>query len=75
MFGPWEIVLLIVLALLLFGAKKIPELGRGVGSGMREFKDGIKGARADKTEPREVEPGPVSAQAPVESRLTDHSSE
>jgi sec-independent protein translocase protein TatA len=72
MFGPWEIVLLIVLVLLLFGAKKVPELGRGIGSGMREFKDGIKNSRGDKPEPRELESGVVPSQAPVDSRQTDH---
>jgi sec-independent protein translocase protein TatA len=39
--GPWEIVLLLFLAVLLFGAKRLPELGRSVGQGMREFKDSI----------------------------------
>ena len=71
MFGPWEIALLVVLVLLLFGAKKLPELGRGIGSGMREFKDGIKGARADKSEPRELEPGDAPAQPPAESCPTN----
>jgi sec-independent protein translocase protein TatA len=41
--GPMEIVLLLVLALLLFGAKRLPEIGRSLGSGMREFKDSISG--------------------------------
>jgi sec-independent protein translocase protein TatA len=69
MFGPWEIVLIIVLVLLLFGAKKIPEMGRGLGSGMREFKGSLKGGfREDKPEPRELEPGDVPAQAPAEGR-------
>lgn len=39
--GPWEIILLLFLAMLLFGAKRLPELGRSVGQGMREFKDSI----------------------------------
>jgi sec-independent protein translocase protein TatA len=39
--GPWEIVLLLLLALLLFGAKRLPEIGRSVGSSMREFKDAV----------------------------------
>lgn len=39
MIGPWQIVLIVVLALLLFGGKKIPELMRGLGSGLKEFKD------------------------------------
>ena len=37
--GPWQIVLIGVIVLLLFGGKKIPELMRGLGSGIKEFKD------------------------------------
>ena len=39
--GPWQIVLIVLVVLLLFGGKKIPELMRGLGKGIREFKDGI----------------------------------
>jgi sec-independent protein translocase protein TatA len=39
MFGGYEIVLIIVAVLLLFGGKKIPELARGLGKGVKEFKD------------------------------------
>ena len=41
--GPLEIGLLILLALLLFGAKRLPEIGRSLGTGMREFKDSVTG--------------------------------
>ncbi|CAH8282833.1 sec-independent protein translocase protein TatA [Mariniflexile fucanivorans] len=37
--GPMQIVLIVVVVLLLFGGKKIPELMRGLGSGIKEFKD------------------------------------
>jgi sec-independent protein translocase protein TatA len=37
--GGWEVLLIILIFLLLFGAKKIPELARGLGRGIREFKD------------------------------------
>lgn len=40
--GPWQIVLVVVIVLLLFGGKKIPELMRGLGSGIKEFKDASK---------------------------------
>jgi sec-independent protein translocase protein TatA len=40
--GPWQIVLVVVVVLLLFGGKKIPELMRGLGSGIKEFKDATK---------------------------------
>lgn len=45
--GPWQIVLIVVLALLLFGGKKIPELMRGLGSGMKEFKEASKDDTAE----------------------------
>lgn len=40
--GPWQVVIVVVLILLLFGGKKIPELMRGLGSGIKEFKDASK---------------------------------
>jgi len=41
-FGPQEIVIVLVIVLLLFGGKKIPELMKGLGSGIKEFKDASK---------------------------------
>jgi sec-independent protein translocase protein TatA len=41
-FAPWHWVLVILVVLLLFGGKKIPELMRGLGSGIKEFKDSVK---------------------------------
>jgi sec-independent protein translocase protein TatA len=40
--GPTEIVIILLIVLLLFGGKKIPELMRGLGKGIKEFKDGVK---------------------------------
>ncbi len=40
--GAGEIILIVLVVLLLFGAKKIPELARGIGKGMSEFKKGLK---------------------------------
>lgn len=42
MFGTQEIILIAIVVILMFGAKKIPQLMRGVGSGIKEFKDGMK---------------------------------
>jgi sec-independent protein translocase protein TatA len=39
--GPWEIILVVLVVLLLFGGRKIPELMRGIGKGVKEFKEGI----------------------------------
>lgn len=41
--GPWQVVLIVAVLLLLFGGRKIPELMRGLGQGIREFKDATKG--------------------------------
>ncbi len=40
--GPWEIILIFLAILLLFGAKRLPELARGLGKGIREFKGAVK---------------------------------
>lgn len=40
--GGWEILLIVLVLLIFFGAKKIPELARGLGRGIREFKDATK---------------------------------
>lgn len=40
--SPWQIVVIVLVILLLFGGKKIPELMRGLGSGIKEFKDATK---------------------------------
>jgi len=40
--GGWELVMIVLVIILLFGAKKIPELAKGLGKGIREFKDATK---------------------------------
>lgn len=45
--GGWQIVIIVLVILLLFGGKKIPELMRGLGRGVKEFKDGIAGEDED----------------------------
>lgn len=58
--GPLEIILILVIVLLLFGGKKIPELMKGLGRGMKEFKDASKSeqketAATDTTEKKATE--------------------
>jgi sec-independent protein translocase protein TatA len=50
--GPQEIVLILIAGLLLFGAKRLPELGKSLGQGMREFRRSLSGA-ADDTDKEE----------------------
>jgi sec-independent protein translocase protein TatA len=64
--GPMEIVGLLLLALLLFGAKRLPEIGRSLGSGMREFKDSVSGNS------RSELPSATSDPVPTPSRENDH---
>ena len=46
--GPGELVIVLVIALIVLGPKRLPEVGRSIGSGMREFKDSLSGdARRD----------------------------
>ena len=46
MFGPTELIVLLLLVLLFFGATKVPQLARSLGQGMREFREGAKSAEA-----------------------------
>jgi sec-independent protein translocase protein TatA len=45
--GPFELIVVLVIVLLIFGPKKLPGLGRSLGTGMREFKDSITGSNKD----------------------------
>jgi sec-independent protein translocase protein TatA len=65
--GAPEIVLLLLVALLLFGAKRLPEIGRSLGSGMREFKDSVTGNTPTTPEPTHVQ---TTTQLPVGTQDT-----
>jgi sec-independent protein translocase protein TatA len=52
--GTWQIVAIVVVVLLLFGGKKIPELMKGIGRGTREFKKGLNTDEEDGDEPKDV---------------------
>jgi sec-independent protein translocase protein TatA len=53
--GPWEILILLVVVLLVFGPKRLPEFGRSLGRGMREFKSSLRDI-TDDNEPEELPP-------------------
>ena len=61
--NPLHIAILLLIALLLFGGKRLPEIGRSLGTGMREFKDSISGNTPH--EPQQLTP-PEAAPAPTE---------
>jgi sec-independent protein translocase protein TatA len=59
--GPLEIAIVLVIVLLIFGPKRLPDLGRSLGSGMREFKDSVTGKSKD--EDRELDAGEAKPEA------------
>jgi sec-independent protein translocase protein TatA len=59
--GPLELIVVLIIALIVLGPKRLPEVGRSVGKGMREFKDAISGEDKEEPEPpRETLQGPPS---------------
>jgi sec-independent protein translocase protein TatA len=71
---PWHLIILGIVAFLLFGAKRLPELGKGLGEGLKGFKEGIKGVTdpppAPPTAQHSVTPPPAPpAAAPVEPQI------
>jgi len=64
--GIWEILILLLVVLLVFGPKRLPEMGRSLGKGMREFKDSISGIDKDDEPRRELPP----AEQPIGTQTT-----
>ena len=72
--GPTELIIALVVILLLFGAKRIPELARGLGSGVREFKAGTKEGQLEdkkKEEKEKADEQPASEVRADETTLED----
>jgi sec-independent protein translocase protein TatA len=74
----WELLILLVVLLLIFGAKRLPEMGRSLGKGMREFKDSVTGVEeavsttttTPTTTPSELPPAPAEP-APLEDEAAE----
>jgi sec-independent protein translocase protein TatA len=66
--GIWELLILLLVLLLVFGPKRLPEMGRQLGKGMREFKDSVSGKDDDDVVDEVAELPP--AVAPVETSTT-----
>ena len=52
-FGHWEIMIILAIVLIIFGAGKLPEIGAGIGKGIKNFKKGV--AEVEKEEPEKIE--------------------
>ncbi len=65
--GPLEIGIILLIVLVIFGPKRLPELGKSLGGGMRNFKDSVTGKDDDEDESPQIEAASTTA-APVEQR-------
>jgi sec-independent protein translocase protein TatA len=65
--GPLEIIVVLIIALIVFGPKRLPELGSSLGKGIREFRSSISGHGDDDSKP-EIESGDESAE-PVQGEV------
>ena len=84
-FAWWELVLILLVLLLVFGAKRLPEMGRSLGKGMREFKDSVSGmddketfatpAELPSAQPEYARSEPVAEAVPAQSSDIGHADE
>jgi sec-independent protein translocase protein TatA len=68
--GATELIIILVIVLVLFGAKRLPELGRSLGGGMREFKDSVTGKGGDERPELEQHAGDPDQPAPTTTETT-----
>lgn len=69
--GPTELIIALVIILLLFGAKKVPELARGLGSGVREFRAGTREDAVSKNEEEKKDEELTSAETKTDAEARD----
>ena len=75
--GPLELAIVLIIALVIFGPKRLPDLGRSLGSGMREFKDSITGKDEEREDRAKLEvsaaaPQPEPGSEPVEGEVVEN---
>jgi sec-independent protein translocase protein TatA len=62
-----ELIILLIVLLLVFGAKRLPEMGRSLGKGMREFKEGVSGVETSVMDSEPAAPAQLPPSAPPET--------
>jgi sec-independent protein translocase protein TatA len=69
--GPWELLIVLVLALVIFGPKRLPEMGRSLGKGLREFKSSVSGKDDDNDTQQALPTTMVTREEPSEASTRD----
>ncbi|MGD1149114.1 MAG: twin-arginine translocase TatA/TatE family subunit [Thermoanaerobaculaceae bacterium] len=67
-FSPWHWLVVLVIVLLIFGPKKLPEVGKGLGTAIRGFKEGLKGM-SDEIQASDKDPKPEEKPSPSKPDL------
>jgi sec-independent protein translocase protein TatA len=73
--GPTELIIIAIIVILIFGAKRIPDIGKGLGGAIREFRNVKKELRSDKTSddpsPKKIETSEAEKPSTLESKVVD----
>ena len=67
--GPMELAIVLIIALVIVGPKKLPELGKSAGQGFREFKDSMTGTHEADDEKPQIETTEAAAEEPVQGEV------
>ena len=67
--GPLEIAVVLIIVLIIFGPKRLPELGQSMGRGIREFKNSLSGDSKDKDSPEEKQPELEASQSTADQSV------
>lgn len=70
--GPFELAIVLIIALIVFGPKRLPELGRSLGRGIREFRGSVSGEHHADDRPEAIEPAEQPAEKDSEGDPVTH---
>ncbi len=70
--GPLELAIVLIIALVVFGPKRLPELGRSLGRGIREFRGSVSGDRDEPEAHSEIEPPKPATEGDSEGKTVAH---
>jgi sec-independent protein translocase protein TatA len=70
--GPLELAIVLIIALVVFGPKRLPELGRSLGKGIREFRGSLSGESRESEQPEAIEPPRPSDETDAEGETVAH---